>query len=307
MCIIHQPTRSNNETGGTLTSVRGQEISGNPNLDSAEPSAVPNSSIKADCEEGRGGDTQTELGASCPLIIFVDGQDFTKFHVCLSSCGVLTVLDGLYYSPTLLPVDVISLQTLTFQRRLWDEEAGRDKSKTPSFSTLHLNTCTNVCLEFGAAASRVSPSHWSCLINSDCLVSAVSLCEKQRLQMAVDLHQSKRNQVASSQKSAATSLELCLTEDLESGCAFQECMSVPLKSKALCDEPKTLLLSDSNYLVETIIPVLYPALEAVLRDRPEDPLAFLAFYLLRHATGYSRTSFATEAEDDDCSRTQQSA
>mmetsp|Transcript_8608 Transcript_8608/g.4685 ORF Transcript_8608/g.4685 Transcript_8608/m.4685 type:complete len:104 (+) Transcript_8608:762-1073(+) len=41
-------------------------------------------------------------------------------------------------------------------------------------------------------------------------------------------------------------------------------------------------MSTKEYLQSTIIPVLYPALEVIDIERPEDPVAFLAIYLLNH-------------------------
>lgn len=43
-----------------------------------------------------------------------------------------------------------------------------------------------------------------------------------------------------------------------------------------------------EYLYKTVIPALLPALEVCQRDRPEDPIAFLAFYMLRHQRQYTK-------------------
>ncbi|CBZ53720.1 putative Dpy-30 motif containing protein [Neospora caninum Liverpool] len=48
-------------------------------------------------------------------------------------------------------------------------------------------------------------------------------------------------------------------------------------------------LPPREYLKATVIPVLLPAIESVTRDRPEDPVSWIAFYLLRHATRFNRT------------------
>jgi len=59
---------------------------------------------------------------------------------------------------------------------------------------------------------------------------------------------------------------------------------------ALLEGPDALKkLPPKEYLYQTIIPALLPALEACQRDRPSDPIAFLAFYMLRHPRGYSKT------------------
>ncbi|KFG51855.1 Dpy-30 motif protein [Toxoplasma gondii p89] len=52
------------------------------------------------------------------------------------------------------------------------------------------------------------------------------------------------------------------------------------------DEIKALPTRD--YLKATVIPVLLPAIESVTRDRPDDPVSWIAFYLLRHAKCFNR-------------------
>lgn len=44
-----------------------------------------------------------------------------------------------------------------------------------------------------------------------------------------------------------------------------------------------------EWLYRNIIPSLLPALEACQRDRPEDPIEFIAFYMLRHSKQYSKS------------------
>lgn len=48
-------------------------------------------------------------------------------------------------------------------------------------------------------------------------------------------------------------------------------------------------LPPKEYLYRNIIPALLPALEACQRDRPADPVEFIAFYMLRHSKQYSKT------------------
>lgn len=71
------------------------------------------------------------------------------------------------------------------------------------------------------------------------------------------------------------------------------------KAKAAGEEelgPEELrkLLKDKDkvpageYLYRTVIPALAPALEVCQRDRPDDPIAFIAFYLLRHTKQYEK-------------------
>jgi hypothetical protein len=44
-----------------------------------------------------------------------------------------------------------------------------------------------------------------------------------------------------------------------------------------------------EYLYRTVIPALLPALEVAQRDRPEDPISYIAFYMLRHQKQYTKT------------------
>jgi len=48
-------------------------------------------------------------------------------------------------------------------------------------------------------------------------------------------------------------------------------------------------MTPKEWLYRNIIPALLPALEACQRDRPEDPIEFIAFYMLRHSKQYSKT------------------
>jgi hypothetical protein len=45
-----------------------------------------------------------------------------------------------------------------------------------------------------------------------------------------------------------------------------------------------LALSVRSYLDETCVPLVMQALAAVSRERPEDPVEFIAHYLLKHNT-----------------------
>lgn len=48
-------------------------------------------------------------------------------------------------------------------------------------------------------------------------------------------------------------------------------------------------LPAKEYLYRNIIPALLPALEACQRDRPPDPVEFIALYMLRHPHQYSKS------------------
>lgn len=59
---------------------------------------------------------------------------------------------------------------------------------------------------------------------------------------------------------------------------------------AQSEKPEVLKsLPPKEYLYRTVIPALLPALEACQRDRPADPIEFIAFYMLRHTHQYSKT------------------
>lgn len=57
--------------------------------------------------------------------------------------------------------------------------------------------------------------------------------------------------------------------------------------KAEANKDKSL--PPKEYLYRYVNPALLPALEACQRDRPEDPIEFIAFYMLRHSKQYSKT------------------
>eukprot|EP00913_Durusdinium_trenchii_P027457 g25752.t1 len=59
-------------------------------------------------------------------------------------------------------------------------------------------------------------------------------------------------------------------------------------ARALSDQDD-VASSISEWLYRNVIPALLPALEACQRDRPEDPIEFIAFYMLRHSKQYSKT------------------
>jgi len=54
-------------------------------------------------------------------------------------------------------------------------------------------------------------------------------------------------------------------------------------------EPQATELAPKEYLYRNVIPALLPALEACQRDRPADPIEFIAFYMLRHPKQYSKS------------------
>jgi len=65
--------------------------------------------------------------------------------------------------------------------------------------------------------------------------------------------------------------------------AIESSAAAALSAGALKDLPP------KEYLYRTVTPALLPALEACQRDRPSDPIEFIAFYLLRHTQQYSKT------------------
>jgi len=52
-------------------------------------------------------------------------------------------------------------------------------------------------------------------------------------------------------------------------------------------------------LDESLVPVLLPALEAVARTRPENPVEYLAYYLLKNnPNGFAPAEEATPDEEE---------
>lgn len=69
-----------------------------------------------------------------------------------------------------------------------------------------------------------------------------------------------------------------------------ESRRVAEEKAAESERPEVLKsLPPKEYLYRTVIPALLPALEACQRDRPADPIEFIAFYMLRHTHQYSKT------------------
>ncbi|CDI75399.1 Dpy-30 motif containing protein, putative [Eimeria praecox] len=245
-------------------------------------------------------DAEANFSCTTPLTILADGQDMTRFHVCLSSPGIQTVVDGVSYLDTLLLVDALSHQRIPLKPVPWLEN-----DEIQSCSQQNLTPDDSLCkkgrIECGVVASHISPSQWDFLASSDCLVAAVAICEKKRLQLATASHLRTNEQVADGKimtlhKDCRRFAEEQKVEDGigERGNVLPGLIGTLGSHQQAGSKHTLVLLPDVAYLMETVVPVLYPALEAVLRDRPEDPLAYLAFYLLRHSTGYSRTATALQ-------------
>ncbi|KAL8453617.1 hypothetical protein Emed_000752 [Eimeria media] len=236
-----------------------------------------------------------EPHVTCPLFVWVDGQDLTHFHVCLSSSGILTLLNGVTYIPTLIPVDVETERPLALEIGKWgnsDEEAKLRKQILPS---LQVAASISGSLDVAAAACKIAPSQWDCLTNPDCLVAALTVCEEHRLNLATAIHMHTADQVEACRKAAIESKEQLLSELHESRVGLVESQDSSNKRTCMADDAGLSYSSDVDYLMKHIVPVLYPALEETIRDRPENPLASIAFYLLRNSEGYSR-SFTQQNE-----------
>lgn len=66
----------------------------------------------------------------------------------------------------------------------------------------------------------------------------------------------------------------------------------PVGEEDLLDPKVLKTLPPKEYLLRAVTPALLPALEACQRDRPKDPITFIAFYMLRHTNGYSKSLVA---------------
>ncbi|CDJ36099.1 Dpy-30 motif containing protein, putative [Eimeria mitis] len=294
-CILHKPQAFPSSSGECH-----QAVAAAGDTDSSSVADESSETIDTRNECATPGDltVEAEINLSCttPLTILVDRQDLTRFHVCLSSPAIQTVVDGVSYLQTLDPVDVLSQQRITLKPVPWVEKEGIEVCTQQTLSSDD-NACRKGRIECGIVASNVSPSQWDFLASSDCLVDALAICEKKRLQLATANNLCTSGQVADD--TITTSRMDCrgVHEEQEVQDSKSERGNIsrgrfgPFGSHQIPTSMQMLVpLPDIAYLMETVVPVLYPALEAVLRDRPDEPLAYLAFYLLRHSTGYSRTA-----------------
>lgn len=84
-------------------------------------------------------------------------------------------------------------------------------------------------------------------------------------------------------------LQLCEATRLEQIKA-QKCAKSPnVESAKRLTQEELRQLPAKDYLYETVMPGLLPALELCQRDRPKDPIQFIAFYLLRHPFTYTKS------------------
>jgi len=77
---------------------------------------------------------------------------------------------------------------------------------------------------------------------------------------------------------------------------FQDRIAQRRIDEAVGVEPPTTT-SSKNYIYQNIIPALLPALEVVARDRPDDPLELMAFYMLRHKMQYNNEITVVQPTD----------
>merc|ERR1719428_399600 len=69
----------------------------------------------------------------------------------------------------------------------------------------------------------------------------------------------------------------------------------PLVSGADLTLEELRALPVKEYLYRTVLPALLPGLQVITRDRPPDPVLWLALYLLRHPKQYSKVLAADSA------------
>ncbi|KAL8271110.1 hypothetical protein Esti_004964 [Eimeria stiedai] len=231
-----------------------------------------------------------EPHATYPLLVWVDGQDLTHFHVCLSSSGILTLVNGVTYIPTLMPIEVETQRPLAFETGRWKNSEEATKMRTQILPSLQVSANTSGSLDVGAVATKIAPSQWDCLTNPDCLVAALTVCEKHRLRLATAIHMHSEDQVEACKKAALENKEQLLSELPESNLGLPALHDLLNNRTCVEDDAGVSQSSDVAYLTKHVVPVLYPALEETLRDRPENPLVSIAFYLLRNSGGYSRSS-----------------
>ncbi|KAL8441830.1 hypothetical protein Emag_006875 [Eimeria magna] len=294
ICISHECVDPKQSLGAAVAG--GDETQSSDTLRSSSAADLPDEGSSTFAFENELSKTSRfEPHVTCPLFVWVDGQDLTHFHVCLSSSGILTLLNGVTCIPTLIPVDVETERPLALETGRWgnsDEEAKLRKQILPS---LQLSASISGSLDVGAVASKIAPSQWDCLTNPDCLVAALTVCEEHRLKLATAIHMHTGDQVEACKKAALESKKQILSELSESRLGPVEISDSSAKPTCMEDDTGLSHSSDVAYLMKHIVPVLYPALEETIRDRPENPLASIAFYLLRNSGGYSR-SFTQQTE-----------
>jgi hypothetical protein len=81
-------------------------------------------------------------------------------------------------------------------------------------------------------------------------------------------------------------LEAC---ELEMSKGIIESRKVPVEEEPVSKGLDLKDLRAKEYLYRTVIPALLPALQACQRDRPAEPIEYIAFYMLRHGKQYSKT------------------
>ena len=73
------------------------------------------------------------------------------------------------------------------------------------------------------------------------------------------------------------------------------------------DWEKIQKLNDADYLMRTVLPVLYQGMRVIDLERPAAPLEYLSLYLLKHQdmVKLPPKAFSTQPEDGDEEGTQQ--
>lgn len=84
-------------------------------------------------------------------------------------------------------------------------------------------------------------------------------------------------------------LQHCEAKHLERIVAQKCAKSDKVETATKFSREELLQLPPKEYLYETVMPGLLPALELCQRDRPADPISFIAFHLLRHPFTYQKS------------------
>jgi len=69
---------------------------------------------------------------------------------------------------------------------------------------------------------------------------------------------------------------------------IKKAKEAPVAKAAELTREELKALPPKDYLYKTVIPALLPALQVITRDRPPDPVTWLALYLLRHPKEYNK-------------------
>lgn len=236
----------------------------------------------------------SEARITAPLPVWVDIQDTRHLHFCLSATGIPTAWHGICYPETLRLIDVVTDQPIVLQAADWALQSDHIQQYASSGAAarkplkLHMHPPSLLKGRLGChqAACRVCFNPWEYFTNPNCILEALEKCDELRKKPSSSLpaymisgEVNKPTEELEGLKSIFNHEEVAVL-----GNADPSVLDTLFGGAAQSGKSPT----PSEYLNKEVVPVLQPALEILLRDRPADPIPHLAFYLLRHCDGYNR-------------------